>query len=603
MSKVLYVVSVLILFVLATIVKKKDDKVNFLTVFFIEVVLLSCYNIAVCMLLRVFNISITLLPLTLINLIPIMAIIYKIVKDKSLQKYYVEIKDIIAVICITIAGLAVVYVNFGLPMNISFVEVDISNHYDMITSFYQTGNISIGSIPGAYINYGLFFKVFFNPIQRFDGYYLIMICEIIKLIFSGVLFYLGIKTFIKKKLSYVIIVLLSIIYMLSYPLNGMLCGFVYHQMAINIVSVILIIMINYNDIERRLRNLLLFLLTFGLMYTYYILVPPVYLAIFIYELKNFKNDKVETIKNILEIFTIPAISGILHFLILPNIVNPQSTFNPAVHMGSKNAQDGYIFVSYYATFLLFIPFNIYYIVDKIRKKEDDFLSVILVMNILFCIIAVIGEYFGLIATYYVMKPYYMLWLIMLTITGITISDLLNSKIDILYKLLINIVFFTYVIGIIYSVFVKGPCDLKIFEMENENIGSMFNIYRINTGIVTHQNFEVLFTKDELQLLRKETENFSGNEKILFVQNVNNKEWVKKLLLIKGDNDNTIMAPIFDEEKEDKLIEMILNSEEKIYVITLEDSFIIEYFSGFINKLDNTLNEIAKEERMTIYTNK
>ena len=64
-----------------------------------------------------------------------------------------------------------------------------------------------------------------------------------------------------------------------------------------------------------------------------------------------------------------------------------------------------------------------------------------------------------------------------------------------------------------------------------------------------------------------------------------------------------MAPIFDEEKEDKLIEMILNSEEKIYVITLEDSFIIEYFSGFINKLDNTLNEIAKEERMTIYTNK
>ena len=92
-------------------------------------------------------------------------------------------------------------------------------------------------------------------------------------------------------MSYIIAIILSCIYMLSYPLNGMLSGFVYLQMAVNIVNAILIVMENYKQIHN--KNVVLFLLTFGLMFTYYILVPPVFVAIFLYELKGFKENKLK----------------------------------------------------------------------------------------------------------------------------------------------------------------------------------------------------------------------------------------------------------------------------------------------------------------------
>lgn len=159
--------------------------------------------------------------------------------------------------------------------------------------------------------------------------------------------------------------------MVGYPLNGMLSGFVYLQMAVNIVNTIIIVIINENEMSNKMKNLLLFLLCFGLIFTYYILVPPVYIAIFIYEYIKHRKEKIKFIKNVLEIFLIPCIVAILFFL-MPSIINKNS-FNPTMHMGSELANQGYTFVSYYATFIMFIPFNIYYIINKIGNRKRIFL--------------------------------------------------------------------------------------------------------------------------------------------------------------------------------------------------------------------------------------
>lgn len=150
--KYIYLISVIILFTLSILVKRKEEKANFITTFFTNIIIFTCYNIVICMLLKALKIPITLLSLTITNIITSIIIICTIVKHKKIQKYYISLKDIIGITLIIIVGLIIAYINFGYPFKISYVTIDAANHYEMSTDFYQTGEIEIGSIPGTYIN-------------------------------------------------------------------------------------------------------------------------------------------------------------------------------------------------------------------------------------------------------------------------------------------------------------------------------------------------------------------------------------------------------------------------------------------------------------------
>lgn len=600
MIKVLYVMSAILLFVLSIIIKKKEEKINLITTFFTNIILLSCYNIVVCLGLKIIGINSNLLILSIPNYTISAFGIYKIAKEKQIQKYCVLKKDIISISLIIIVGLIVSYITFGLPFNVPYVQEDASNHYNMITEFFETGEVKDGSIPGAYINIGILFKIFFNVNERFNGYNLFVITEIIKLVLAGILFYLTLSKYIKGKISYMIAILLSCIYMISYPLNGMLSGFVYLQMAVNIVNVILIVMENYKQINNKDKNILLFLLTFGLMFTYYILVPPVFVAIFLYELNGFKQSKIKVIKNLLVIFTLPCIIGLL-FFVVPGLIDSQTYYNPMSNMASQDAHVGYIFVSYYSMFLFFVPFNIIYLIGKIRKKQIDFMSLLLIITILYIALALILQYMGLLARYYCMKPYYLLWLIMLVITGKAIFELLNKDIENTYKFLISTVFFIYAIGIIFFT-LRGPCSFKVFEEQKETVNSIFNIYKLNRGIVLHETFEMVYTNEELKVLEEVTKDFDDNTKIIHVQDRLNTRWLRRLMLIKDENRNHRYAPM-DEEQAEELQEYLLTTDEQVYVICYKNDFINLYFGELIEKLNESLNVVAEEGKLIIYSNK
>ena len=602
MINIIYIISAVTLFILLILIKKKEEKINIITTFFVTTMLFTCYNTIVYLILGISKIRIDLISFTIPNFILLALLICRIVKDKQLQKYYISKKDVLAVVIIALIGIVVSIIIFGFPFNIHFVEVDASNHYGMITEFMENGNLQFKYMPGSYVNYGIIFKLFFNPNLKFSGYHLFVVLEIIKLIYSGILIYLALSSFIKKRINYIIALILSIIYMVAYPLNGMLCGFVYLQMAVNIVNTILIIMVHYNDLTKRLRNLILFLLCFGLIFTYYILVPPVYIAIFLYILKDFKHDKLETIKDELKIFLIPCIAGIMFFVVLPILLQPQN-FTPSSWMNSQEAHDAYIFVSYFSAFIFFLPFNIYHIVSKIKNKELDFMSLMFIMNILYIVFTIVLMVSGLIARYYVMKSYYMLWLIMLVITGISISNILDKNIEKAYKLLVVLCFFVYVIGMLYCTFIKGPCSFKIFEREKESINSMYNIYRLNRGIALSENFDLVYTQNELKTLEKVTNNFDNDTKIIFLEDGLNWQWLRRILLIKDNNSNVSSGLVLGEEKENELIEKIQTDNDKIYIVCHKNLYTTIYFTSIMDKIDKNFNKIIEEDRLFIYTNK
>ena len=71
--------------------------------------------------------------------------------------------------------------------------------------------------------------------------------------------------------------------MLGYPLNSEISGFSYLSLGMNIIISIIIIIQYFlqNKINRTMVILILFLLNFGLFFTYYFFVPVVYISIFI----------------------------------------------------------------------------------------------------------------------------------------------------------------------------------------------------------------------------------------------------------------------------------------------------------------------------------
>ena len=208
----------------------------------------------------------------------------------------------------------------------------------------------------------------------------------------------------------------------------------------------------------------------------------------------------------------------------------------------------------------------------------------------------------MLARYYCMKPYYLLWLVMLVITGKIIFELLNANIEKTYKILINILFFTYVIGTVYTT-LSGPCSFKIFEEQKETLTSMFNIYKLNRGIIMHENFEMIYTADELKVLEDVTKNFNNDTKIIYVEDTLNREWLRRILLIADNNVNQLYAPMDSMKKADAIKQYLLNTDEEVYVVCYKNAFIKLYFTELLDTLDNNLKLVAEKDNLVIYLNK
>lgn len=607
---IIYTISVIMLFLTTMLLKKKEEKIDIVITVFLGIIVFACYNIVICSIINLLGKTFNLITASIINVIISVIVLLKIlIKDKKIQKYTLKIEDIVAILIISIIGIIILDIIFGFgnELDIKYIQVDASNHYGMTVNFYETGKIDIGTIPGAYINYGIIFKIFYKYMDTFDGYKLFIMCEMLQFIFSGILCYLVIKKNSKTNSTYVIMILLSILYMIGYPLNGLLCGFVYLQMAINIVAAIFIVLNYYEKINNKYKNILLFFLTFGLMFTYYILVPPIFIAVFINEWfslgkeKEIKNKSISKfIINNIAIFLIPSIMGLTYF-VFPGLIDPVNNFMPTTNMASNQAQKGYIFVNYYSMFIIFIPYGIYYLINKIRIKEIDGVCTVFVCTILYVIFSIILEKNGIIARYYCMKPYYLLWLVMIVITGVSICNIQNNKNRKIYKILSEGIIIIYMIGAIL-ITIKGPVFAKVFEREKETIKSMYNIFPLNRGILLNETFKPLYTSEELKILKATIKQYdiNKNTKIIYVEDDLNKEWLRRLLGI-SENEYEKYITTIKLRKDD--IDELKKSNEKIYIICYKNYFVQKYYTELINEIEQNFDRIAKEGKLVIYTNK
>lgn len=586
----IYTFSIICLFILSLLIERKKEKINMIKSIAITIVCLVCYNTFICFLFSSIRIPITLVSLAICNFCISIILIIDIIKKKKVQKYIVKIKDIIAISIILGITVTTAFWNFTSELNIKYIMTDAAVHFRAAREFYEndalldkTENTTTSKIfmPGAYTNTGILFKVFEPIVGEENLYKLFIIFDIFTYFMSGLIMYVSINKFIKSKLGYILSLIFTLIFMLGYPYNCLIYGYAYLQVGIIIAETIVAVFQDRNEeYNKKIVSVQLLLLNFGLFFSYLLFIPVVYLAEGLYFLfdqyrNNRKYFSKENIVTILMTLIIPAILGIVYFVI-PQFFQEQKQLFLTV--------EGYIYRNYWSNFIIILPLTL--LCFKLKNKDVQFLSLLLLTLIFVMILMFIAVRFLNFSTYYYCKFNFLLWFLLWYGAMITVN-LSTDKLR--YKIVIICYTIFYLIFAVIA-FNKGTPITKEYYSK-ETLMDAFDIFGINKTIAVQVPID--FTNEDMDLVNYVRYNIDlENEKMLIISKERQEHWIFSLLNYKNREESEMERFSVSE------VDMWNEGEEYKYAIVFFESEKYNILKdNFIEK-----NVIFRNEKGVIYEN-
>lgn len=492
---IMYFFSFFLLMITFLLIKKQNNKLNILKWIFITFILIFCFNSLIVYILSYIGIKSTLFTLSIVYIcLSLFIIIFCLSKER--QKYYFNKKDLFIVCIIFLVVLVISVIRFGFPFSIVYQTFDPAIHYQSSYSFYKYSYL-LNFVHGetmlnfetwrfaSYTNLGIVFKVFSCFMNENSFYNLYILFDIFTLFFTGVLFYFLIDNNKNKILK----LIGCILFVCGYPLNNLMFGFFYVGHASCIIITIFLV-INELD-EKYMKNILLFILNIGLMFTYYLFVPVLYCTEFLYFIKK----KKMIFKSAL-LFVIPLILGFIYF-IYPTFSNNDMNLGNQIHL------DGFFYNDVIGNALLFLPIASIYIYYKLKERKITFEMLAFIALVGFMIILNICMLLNIILPYYVSKYYYILWIFCFIILFRTFDDYYSHN---------KFMFKNYAIFMLLTIFLsisnieKKIINLNDGEYNKTTPNMIFNVYNYN--LKEFINPVIVFTDDELNEIKDVSKNLN-----------------------------------------------------------------------------------------------
>ena len=558
---IIFFISTIALIISFILIKKVNKKISILTSIGIALVLDMCYNAFLCYVLTFFTIPNKLYILAIINfLISIILIIKILKKDKNnkfnLQEYSINKMDVIATLVILIITLGVAYANFGFPFNIKYESGDPATHYLTSVKFMQDERLLTVSEDkvfksfesrkfASYVNSGLIMKCFEEKIDIIDNYVIFIAFGIFILYLTGYLIYFVMCNFAKNTKAKVLALILSILCILGYPLNSLLFGFEYMSLSFTIILAIIemMIIIKEDKIKMSYNLIILFLLNFGLFCSYYMFVPFVYPAEWIYLcIYSYKKDKKIICKNNILMLTItllvPFLLGYIYHM-EPNIykilinktINTDEILDiPIRLMESGFNTFGYIYTNLYSNFIMLAPLALYVVIRKF--KENKFLSILFIFNVLYIVVLLVGRALDKVSYYYLSKNYFTLWIIMFILNFRGLMYIFEKQEN------ISVMLVTLYVGILIIYLVSVPTIMRNDEVvtSRENAFTVMDIYGANKDIIKNRSSDFLHT--EIDLLKYANNKYDLADDYIIVGDVEQIHWTYVFLQNIQENEVT-----------------------------------------------------------------
>lgn len=442
---IIYSITILAICILFMLIHKSEKKQNIIGWIAITSIVILCYNVFICVIYTFIGILCTLQNLSICNAIVILILAAILLKQKKIQKYYLKVFDIVFTIILLAIVVFIAYKQYGFPFRIKYEITDGSTHYFYAEEFYKSSTLlykiesneifglydSDFRLPGAYVNEGILFKIFEGTIANTD---LFVLFDLFDLYLSGILFYYLLNVWAKenKKLK-IIAVIFSILYMLGYPLNSMIYGFVYLTLSLNIIIAFLLVMSLYekNEELNSVALPILALLSFGIFFSYAYFIPIIYIAVIInIILQSVKRQqKVISEDNLIKLLFLiinPLILGLTYFVILPSAKGIDSEISTLII-------EGILYQNYITNLLAFVPILIagivYRVASYIKKKktETNLSTILLILAIAFTIILFAGKELNLVSAYYCFKAYFIIWPLVIHNAYIVLSNVIKDE--------------------------------------------------------------------------------------------------------------------------------------------------------------------------------
>ncbi len=441
----IYIFTIIFLILGFIFFKKSDKELNLIKWICISIVSIYAYNITICMLLGIIHIKQEIWLLSIINLLFGTFFWYKIIRKHECQKYKCSKYDIIAITLILIFfGVMFVKDLYIYKGDVTHFVVDPAIHYRAAKHYSENLQLFVFvedktffdfniMQTGAYINDGIFMNVI-NSITGLEKIYIYQLFETITMFAGGLALYAFCADRIKTKRGLIGTLLLFGLYMYGYPYNSWIYGFSYLSVGITLTALILTVvelLFSQENINKIVTISLISILGMGLIFSYCLFVPAVFASICIYVFLKELLDK--NSKKYLKFFgkNTLIITGILllvtafgiGYLFIPSfIIEGQKNLVSALQ------EDGGIYEEKYKNFIAYIPFAVIFIAELIRRIKDKhvkFLDVFSCVMTAYLILFYIGFWAGKVSQYYMLKLYFVFWIVIFAIT----IDILNNDID------------------------------------------------------------------------------------------------------------------------------------------------------------------------------
>lgn len=531
-GSILYGISFIILLILLFLYKKNEKKVNGVSYFVFCFLLIWCYEAVAAGLLNLLNVPIHLFSVAGCNIIA-GAMVWIIHKKNGLQKqqYYWEGKDFIAVAVFAIVALAIAYSRYGGWFEMfRFKSGDGSIHLMWAEDVVRSGKIS--SMYFQKLRDSLLL-MFVTPFLGTLFYYKVFLAfQTFLFALSGVTLWALIESKLSSLPRKIVGIILTVVYMLGYPLNNMLYGFTYWGTSILLIAFIIYLLKEYRNHNISYKQFMAaaFLANTALSVCYVYFAPVVFGFQFLFiwgeRERTWKEKIVYTafplfLAGILcivyvyfgmftSIFStktqVPETESVEAEIVETEILEVEVAEEVTETEQNDKGWDGSItsslamygtsYYDLYSNFVLLIPFVLLYFWNIICKRKQDEYTLITILTVGYIGIQFILYLMGYISLYYYNKNYNLLWLLCFAVMARVIADTDTSKNQ-----------FLVAYGIMCSILFAGTLihvDETLREREEamcleERASAYFNLISTNLDTVTDRYNELKMSSLEQEL--------------------------------------------------------------------------------------------------------
>lgn len=334
------------------------------------------------------------------------------------EKPFCDKRDMVVWCCLAIVCIVCFIKQFGIPPQVSFLASDAAAH-DYASYAIATGEPGRGAQYLSYLVSGSMMAVFDFAITRETSFIIFEIMETFLLFFSGTAFYSVLAT-ICKKLSTPFIALLTILYLLGYPLNNMLFGFSYLGIAVTVITLLVFACLSIDAWGRKAIAFgSIALLLFEVAISYSLFAPPVYLGVFIFLIVKMKRDGDKAsriVAGLFAVFTVPSLLAMV-------LVFAHYFINSGQNFGDVIGSEGGIFRDLYASFIFVVPFSVHGFCRYCKTRRIDLLVLLTSLFVVYSLALFVLCALDLVSTYYFYKLYYVLWMQFFLFAGCSVQYL------------------------------------------------------------------------------------------------------------------------------------------------------------------------------------